>query len=84
MTIPFFNLREKKSIQDDEHTYRVFNYINVPMDVKEKTLGLYLFSTIAVLKHMSLNENKVQFRKKASLCHSQKHPDICPSKQLKS
>lgn len=25
---------------------------------------LYLFSTIAVLKHMSLNENKVQFRKK--------------------
>ena len=25
---------------------------------------LYLFSTIAVLKHMSLKENKVQFRKK--------------------
>lgn len=36
------------------------------MDVKQtkKTMVLYLFSTIAVLKHMSLNENKVQFRKK--------------------
>lgn len=30
---------------------------------KKKTRFLYLFSTIAVLKHMSLKENKVQFRK---------------------
>lgn len=55
------------SIQDNEHTYyRVFNYINVPMEVKKqnKTMFLYLFSTIAVLKHMSLKENKVQFRRK--------------------
>lgn len=35
------------------------------MEVKKnkKTRFLYLFSTIAVLKHMSLKENKVQFRK---------------------
>lgn len=46
--------------------YRVFNCINVPMEVKKKTKTrfLYLFSTVAVLKHMSLKENKVQFRKK--------------------
>lgn len=45
------------------------------MDVK-KNLVLYLFATIAVLKHMSLNENKVQFRKKVSLCHSHTHTEI--------
>lgn len=69
----FFNLRRFKtnSIRDNDY-YRVFNYINVPMEVKKKrkrkktktkTRFLYLFSTIAVLKHMSLKENKVQFRK---------------------
>lgn len=31
---------------------------------KKNIMFLYLFSTIAVLKHMSLKENKVQFRKK--------------------
>lgn len=60
-------------LQDNENTYyRVFNYINVPMEVKkQKTkrqlMFLYLFSTIAVLKHMSLKENKVQFRKLSGL-----------------
>lgn len=77
MTISFFNLKKEKKrrIQDDKHTYyRVFNYINVPMEVKKKnnnnkqTMFLYLFSTIAVLKHMSLKENKVQFRKKVCMC----------------
>lgn len=35
------------------------------MEVKKKNIMfLYLFSTIAVLKHMSLKENKVQFRRK--------------------
>ena len=40
------------------------------MEVKKKKniMFLYLFSTIAVLKHMSLKENKVQFRKKKWLC----------------
>lgn len=32
---------------------------------KTNIMFLYLFSTIAVLKHMSLKENKVQFRKKS-------------------
>lgn len=40
------------------------------MEVKKKNIMfLYLFSTIAVLKHMSLKENKVQFRKKLSASH---------------
>lgn len=78
MTISFFfNLKkeEKKGGFKMINTYyRVFNYINVPMEVKKKnkqTMFLYLFSTIAVLKHMSLKENKVQFRKKCvcACCH---------------
>lgn len=57
------------------------------MDVKKKkTMVLYLFSTLAVLKHMSLNENKVQFRQKQCHCviHKKKNPDICLCKQLKN
>lgn len=34
---------------------------------------LYLFSTIAVLKHMSLKENKVQFRKKMCELSAYRH-----------
>lgn len=40
----FFNLRKKESIQDNEHTYyRVFNYINVPMDVKQTKKKQWFF-----------------------------------------
>lgn len=48
------------------------------MDVKKKkkTMVLYLFCTIAVLKHMSLNENKVQFRKSVIVSFTQKEIQI--------
>lgn len=81
----FFNFWRKQTnrdscgLQDNEHTYcRVFNYRNLPMEVKKKNYNVSLFILYnRCFKTYVFKENKVQFRKKMSAWNVCDLPKYC-------